>query len=788
MSRRKITVYLAIGLLGTGLIVFLRPWRATDSNRSNWPLAQSVETPAASSSAESQGVANQELINQVHALRDREQQLDQTIWADEILAQRYEQVFIDLWDRMRESDDKFSVLSGVPFDELAIGEIGPASGHEHGIEVIPIEGNGRSFTNGEWKDWLNQFKEKGWLIEQSEWRQTRFEKEDERGARSVIALSIHAKNPGQGQRCILKGNLGVSWKKRSDKNLPPQIASLDATHLQLSRYEGEVAFQTVMNRILPSAKKADSFEPVVLLYDLNRDGLSEIILAVKNILLWNLGGMRFKTEPFLAKRPSRIFTGILGDFTNDGHPDFAATDKDGLLLWTGDQENHFLEAPARVWLSEEEPLFNVFGMSAGDVDGDDDLDLWFGQYKKPYLGGQMPTPYYDANDGFPSFLLLNEGGGKFRDVTEEAGLAGKRFRRTYSGSLVDLDDDRDLDLVTISDFAGIDIFLNDGNGHFTDVSDANVDERHLFGMSHVFGDFNRDGKLDIFAVGMTSSVAERLEQMRLGRSEFPTYQAMRPVMYYGNRLYFGDGGKFRQLPMSDQARDAGWAWGAAAFDFDNDGDQDLYVVNGHISRSSARDYDTRFWTHDIYLADSKLDAARHLYFQSLAQESHNTGQSYGGYHRNNLFINENGRSFLEAAYLMGLAFPRDYRNVLADDLDGDGKMDLILTIYEDWPRPRQELHILRNVQNPIGHWIGFRFDESNPEFSPVGAQVTLTTARGRQIRRIVCGDSYRAQNSFTAHFGMGDEDSIIDCEFRWPNGTTKKLENLAIDGWYGVTP
>ena len=61
--------------------------------------------------------------------------------------------------------------------------------------------------------------------------------------------------------------------------------------------------------------------------------------------------------------------------------------------------------------------------TSGDVDGDNDLDVLITQYKSPYIYGQMPTPYYDANDGFPSYLLINDGQGNFKDMTKEFGLS-----------------------------------------------------------------------------------------------------------------------------------------------------------------------------------------------------------------------------------------------------------------------------------------------------------------------------------------------------------------------------
>ena len=95
-----------------------------------------------------------------------------------------------------------------------------------------------------------------------------------------------------------------------------------------------------------------------------------------------------------------------------------------------------------------------------------DLDLFIGQWKAPYIGGSMPTPYYNANDGYPDYLLRNEGDGTFVNITNNSGLSKKSNRRTFSASLVDLDFDQDLDLIVVADFSGLDLYINDGKGTF----------------------------------------------------------------------------------------------------------------------------------------------------------------------------------------------------------------------------------------------------------------------------------------------------------------------------------
>jgi len=569
-------------------------------------------------------------------------------------------------------------------------------------------------------------------------------------------------------------------------NGAPRARLIDATDITLLVRSGAPAFQAALAATIEPADGTIFIDPLIL-YDLDGDGLSDIVLGCKNLVFRNRGHGQFQKETLCPQNHILISTCMIADFDGDGRADFLAADHDGLLLFNGDNQGRFTQQGRRVWTGGE-PLPNPFVMTAGDIDGDGALDIWLAQYKLPYVGGQMPTPYYDANDGFPSFLLVNDGHGKFHDATAAAGLAPKRFRRTYSNSFVDLDDDGDLDLVVVSDFAGVDVYYNDGHGRFTDVTDKVLDQTRAFGMAHSFGDYDGDGRLDFVMIGMNSFVARRLSHSGLGPAGFRENQAMRPAMGYGNRMYLSRGDRFEQTPMGDQVARSGWSWGVTSFDFDNDGDLDLYIANGHKSRQSAKDYETQFWLHDIYDASSRLDSVLDLYFRSTARKLYGAGQSYGGYEKNRLFLNETNRSFLEIGYLMGVSAEEDCRNVVSDDLDGDGKLDLLVTTFEEWPAKRQGLHVLQNRCSQGGNWIGVRLRETGAGCSPIGAKIALDTTAGHQIRRVVTGDSYRSQHANTLHFGLGARTNVQSIEVRWLNGRTKTISNPTINRYHELNP
>jgi hypothetical protein len=237
--------------------------------------------------------------------------------------------------------------------------------------------------------------------------------------------------------------------------------------------------------------------------------------------------------------------------------------------------------------------------------------------------------------------------------------------------------------------------------------------------------------------------------------------------------------------MSEAIARSGWSWGCSAFDFDNDGYPDVYIANGHETVQTVADYDPEYWLHDIYVGDSRDNPEADLYFKEKTARTRGRGQSYGGFDKNRLYWNQGGAGFLEIAHLLGVGLEADCRNVVADDLDGDGRVDLLVTTFEVWPTFRQTLRVYRNTLPDPGNWIGFRFREEGPDKSPVGVRATLHFSGRSAVREIVTGDSYRSQHAPTLHFGIGKAQTV-DVELSWPNGRALKLAHPEINRYHLV--
>ena len=742
------------------------------------------------------------LEQEVAAVLAQTEQLDKTVFAKEVKAQEYEEYFIQLWDSIRAADDKFAALLAAPFETLAYGAPDATSRHDWDVNVTKFKGAGNKVDRAGWQAMVGKLRDAGYRLTEIEFHQSAFDHEEGKPARSTVSTILHLVNDKLSSRTAVRTKLQVEWSAQRDTSgsvamyVPRSIVAED---LSVADRVGEVPFAEVVlpggtARGLP-VNEASQF---LLAYDLDGDGRSELVIPGENAIFRNKGNWTFEREKLLrgvsTEGNARLHAGVIGDFNGDGLPDLLCSKGNELFLARGEAGGRFSASPPDQAVTLDFPLRGVSTLTAGDIDGDGDLDAWFGQYKAPYTEGNMPTPYYDANDGYPGALLVNDGAGRFDDRTEAAGLSAKRTRRTLAGSLVDLDGDRDLDLLVNSDFAGLDIYYNDGEGAFADVTDRVIDERHNFGMGHTFADFNLDGRLDMYTIGMSSTTARRLTQMGLGLEKFKDYQEKRPQMGYGNRMFFAgapsEGSRspgdapvpFKQPTFKDDVARTGWSWGTSAPDFDNDGDPDIFVANGHLSGTTCRDYCTTYWRRDVYLASSREDA---VYKELFAKHGMTNQVSWNGFEHDVLFMNEGGKSFLNVAHLMGVAFEFDSRGVISEDFNGDGKMDLVVAEQRSWDKTRH-VHVLKSSWPTPYNWVGVRLRESRPGFSPLGAEVRVHTARGMQVARIVTGDSYVAQHAAAKHFGLGKLDKVEAIEVVWPNGQTTRVDDPPVNAWHEV--
>ena len=725
--------------------------------------------------------------NSVEALEAERSQLDSTVFASEVDAQNHEQVIVQLWDEMRKGN-AFTVLANLPFSRLLTVEAAPQPSPDWGgpdIHVAKIVEPRKTLDHSAFVKMLKDFESSGWHIAQTEWHHTNFVPATEaEGARSLLSFEIDALFRNNSQRVIIRGKLNIGWKLQPDSANAPEMEEIDAMGVELFARKDSPMF-AALPPIDPKVEAEGRYPSIgpLIVRDLDGDGSSEIVMVGCNLLYRNTGNFTFSKEEFLAHGPNRPSgAGIMADFTGDGIDDFVGGSlEDGSLqLFEGAEGGRFPSQP-RVSLVGQ--LSNLQALTAVDIDSDGDLDLYVGQWKAPYADGAMPTPYFDANDGKPDYLLTNDGKGNFSDITDAAGLSVSRTRRTFSASLVDLNEDNLPDLVQVADFSGLHLHENKGDGTFAEVTDAWVDEHHGFGMSHRLDDFDCDGRLDLYMVGMSSTTARRLDSLGVGRPGFEHYEKMRAPMSFGNRLYLRRAnGRFEQNAYTGTAARTGWSWGCTSADFDLDGDADIYVANGHLSGDSAKDYCTRYWCHDIYTGTSKPNPVLDSFFSKELGMKLGREFSWNGFEHNVLFLNRPNEAFFNASFLLDTAFEFDSRSIISDDLDNDGKPDLLVIEYRT-DTLSQRLHLVRNQHETANHWIGLHVPSVT---TAMGATVKVKSGARTWVKPLITGESLASQHSNTIHFGLGLVSTVDALEIQWSDGNVTPVESPVVDQYHTV--
>lgn len=278
-------------------------------------------------------------------------------------------------------------------------------------------------------------------------------------------------------------------------------------------------------------------------------------------------------------------SGLFLDFDNDGSMDLAVgTKQNGLRIYrnegrafrdvTGDES---LGGPGE-WET----------ITAADYDGDGLIDIYATNYNLIDPDHQ-PESYVDARDGRPNMLLKNLGGGRFEDATEAAGLDTNRERWSYAATWADYDRDGDMDLYVANDYALNSLFRNRGDGTFDEVAEETGSRDKGNGMGVSWTDYDGDGWLDLYISNMQSFAGNRITRLE-NFPGTPEQQQLYRRFSKGNSLLRNQGdGTFEDVTEASGAKPAFWAWGNLPFDYDADGDMDLFVSGGFYTGVQAKD-------------------------------------------------------------------------------------------------------------------------------------------------------------------------------------------------------
>jgi enediyne biosynthesis protein E4 len=435
---------------------------------------------------------------------------------------------------------------------------------------------------------------------------------------------------------------------------------------------------------------------------------------------------------------------IWADFDNDGDQDFFLYKWGLSQLFRNEGDGTFRDVAREAGLTR---WMNSNAACWIDYDRDGLLDLYVTGYFREEIDLWhlqttliMQESFEFARNGGHNYLYRNRGDGRFEDVTAKTGTDSTRW--TLAAAAADLNGDGWQDLYLANDYGPEEYFENQGGERFELREGVGLEESSKSGMSVALGDFENDGRLGVYVTNISKS----------------------GYLFQGNNLRINrlaDRGWLQNVAEGNVA-DCGWAWGAQFGDLNNDGRQDLYVLNGFVSDSKERDY---------WYGMSKIAGAAGELAEDARQWPAMEDRSLSGYEASRVLVNQGRTRFVDAAGSVGADDLFDGRAVAFADFSHRGSLDVVIA------NQKGPLLLYCNEVEPARGWIRFVLKGTRSNRSAIGALVTLFTGETRQCQAVLAGSGFCAQNDLSLHFGLGSsrpEKAVV----RWPSGAEQTVTSL----------
>lgn len=527
--------------------------------------------------------------------------------------------------------------------------------------------------------------------------------------------------------CNSENKSSISTTGQNDLSLPPE----NEDYFQdIIEYSGIDFVRTIGDEHLSNLVESDGGGAGFIDYD--QDGYLDLYLSngnfvdnlsmnenekpnrtSENKLYRNLGNGTFEDVTTEAKVGDRGYgMGVtIGDFNNDGFPDIYVSNYGPNVLYQNNGDGTFSDVTPGAGVGGDECSVGATWL---DYDNDGHLDLYVGNY----ITFDPQYNYYYAPDGFPGpmayegqadVLYHNNGDGTFNDVTQEMGVYNSNGRAMGVGA-ADYNNDGFIDIFVSNDHMVNYLYHNVNGEKFEDrgimsgVAFNQVGEATI-SMSVDFADYNNDGLMDLFVSDDAYCSLHRNE----GNGVFTE-------MSYNAGIAVACG------------QFVGWA--SSFLDYDNDGDQDLFKVNGEL---------------------------KHLYGQE-----------------DQLFENDGNGKFTEVSIQSGAYFNEERvgRGACFGDYDNDGDIDVFIVNLED------KGVLLRNNKGNQNNWILLNLIGDTSNRDGVGARISISYDDEKQYAQKESSSGYISTNDHRLHFGLGDAATVDSIEIIWPSGIVQHLTNI----------
>ena len=521
----------------------------------------------------------------------------------------------------------------------------------------------------------------------------------------------------------------------------------------------------------------------VAIGDINNDGKPDIFFTSnqgENKLYLNKGNLQFEDITTKAKLTSKHkwHTGVtMVDINGDGWLDIyvcnagiMAGDDRANELYINQKNGTFTEEAAAYGLDDKGASTQAVFF---DFDHDGDLDCFVLNNSPKSIDnfGYKSDARY-VRDTVNGDRLYRNDGGKFVDVSAQAGIYGSEIAFGLGITVGDLNNDGWADIYVANDFFEHDyLYLNQHNGTFKEVSTNAIGHMSNGAMGTDMADINNDGYLDIFTAEMLPENDYRLKTT----IKFDGYDVQNAKnlldlhhQFTGNTLQLNNqDGTFSEIAQLGGLDATGWSWGTLSFDFDNDGWKDIFVCNGIRRDLTNQDFLAYFNSQENI---NRVRQGGFDFLDLLNKMPSVPIPNFAFTNQHNLFFKDQSKElgFGKSTFSSGAAYA---------DLDGDGDLDLVIN-NENAEASVYKNHTSENLHH---HFLKVKLNGSAPNTMGLGARVSLFYGDKEQVLEQMPTRGFQSSVDPVLLFGLNDTKKIDSLIIRWPDQKIELLKNPATD-------
>jgi hypothetical protein len=526
----------------------------------------------------------------------------------------------------------------------------------------------------------------------------------------------------------------------------------------------------------------------VALGDINNDGLLDIFFSgnqVKNKLFLNKGNLQFEdiSQTASIAGNSAWNTGaVMGDINGDGLLDIyvcAVVGVNGFYgyneLFINNGDETFTESAAQYKLD-----FDSYSSSAAflDYDLDGDLDIYLLNHAIHTQASFGRADLRNKRNYQTGDKLLRNDGGSFTDVSEVAGIFGGINGYGLGISVADFNQDGYPDMYVGNDFHEDDYYyINNGDGTFSEKLKIYFGHTSRFSMGNDVADINHDGLPDIISLDMlpedefvlkTSEGDDNIQIQKMRTQQFGYHYQFTRNMLYVNQQNSG----YLETALLSGIAATDWSWSSLFADFNQDGEQDLFISNGITKRPNDLDF-IKFVSSDQI--QKKIDNTKLVDQKALEMMPAGEASNYIFKGAKNLIFEDKSATWISQNKTVSGA-------TAIGDLDNDGDVDLVVNNINE------AALVYVNQTNEKANYLQIKFKYTAPNTFGIGTKVYAYHQGQLQFKELYTVRGFQASSEPVLHFGYGTVKAVDSIKIVWPNKTYQILRNISTNQMLEVSP